>query len=170
MTGSNAVGGRSNGAIHVPVLSKRGPAGPISNQQKRQVDFDSSSRPGAVAARQQPGVPLQQPFRPPSQVASNFRQRPQPAEQQNSESSPLGQRGSAGVPSSFAPQSSSEQLFAPLRDSAESPARQQRPSRPSATAASGERFNKNPEFAAGFPAGFTSGLPSFDFQGRMPGN
>ena len=162
--------GNSNNAagkpIHVPVVPQR------NFNQKRQVDFNAGSR-----GKQQGtpgGVPLQQAFRPPAPSAAVNRPRPEQVERPERFEPPnsIGQR----VPSSsFTPPSSSEQLFAPLRDSSnEGPARQQlaqRPQRPAAPASFGASAtpNRNPEYAAGFPSGFTSGLPSFDFQGRMPG-
>lgn len=160
-TGNSGVAGRP---IRVPVVEKRGLA---SNQQKRQVDYDAGSRPasGASSRQQQPGVPLQQPYRQSTSSAS-FR-RPsleQPAEQNQRASGAPSSFPSA--PSSFTAPSSSESF-------AEGPARSQpqRPVRPANLASSAERpTNRSPEFASGFPAGFTSGLPSFDFQGRMPGN
>lgn len=155
---SNVPAGRP---IHVPVVSQRN-----INQQKRQVDFPlpGSRSSNGPTSRQQTGVPLQ---RPPVQHSSSFRR---PQQEQSGEPITHSQRGAPS--SNFSPPPpSSEQIFPPLRDQSEENGRQQpRPVRPAArpSLSSIERPNKNPEFAGGFPAGFTNGLPAFDFQGRMP--
>ena len=61
--------------------------------------------------------------------------------------------------------SAEREVERPLRQSPPNPFRAQLEARPQAEAPR----NRNPEFANGFPSGFTNGLPSFDFQGRMPG-
>lgn len=163
------------------------------NQQKRQVDFDAGSRAasaGASARQHSAGVPLQQAFRAPTPTEFRRPQQQRPQQERAQQDRPIQERPQPeqevdaairGVaPSSFASAGAPEQTFSPARDNVERPverpierpARQQpvqRPARPAASSFGAERPQKNQDFAAGFPTGFTSGLPSFDFQGRMPG-
>lgn len=156
----------------------------VPNQIKRQGDYNFGSNSGVRSVnsnsfRQQSSesqVPLQQPYRS-SAESSSQRQgatggRPKhsqvPLEQTktsvNSEPSAAFQQR-AREPSHPPP---SEEIFAPFtaensRPSSSRPFRQSN-SRPV------EQRQASPQFDGGFPDGFTSGLPAFDFQGRMPGN
>ncbi len=125
------------------------------------------------------GVPLQQPFRPSPQSARQAvpAAPSRPDSSEDNHENPAQQRSNPVPVDSFVDHKQ-QQAFVPFaRESVEgredTPVR--RPARPSAV----ERFRPtkpeapssrgNPEFERGFPDGFTNGLPTFDFQGRMPG-
>lgn len=126
-------------------------------------------------------VPLQQPYRssaessPQRQGATGGRPKQVPLEQSktpssvNSEPSTAFQQR-ARDPSHPPP---SEEIFAPFtaensRPSSSRPFRQSN-SRPFSSSVEQRQGGSNsPQFEGGFPDGFTSGLPAFDFQGRMP--
>jgi hypothetical protein len=126
------------------------------------------------------GVPLQQPFRPSPQSARQAvvpaaPSRPDSNEDNNE--SPIQQRSNPVPVDSFVDHKQ-QQAFVPFaRESVEgredAPVR--RPARPSAAERrapirpEAPSSRGNPEFERGFPEGFTNGLPTFNFEGRMPG-
>jgi len=149
-----------------------------ADRVQRQVDFNSGS---SAEARQKPSnlgprpLSAQQPqqrrpqFERPQQAAQQSFQGPKPAGQpqpQRFNPHPSAQKPAAPAPlPDFGSADSAErEVERPLRQSPPNPFRAQLEARPQAEAPR----NRNPEFANGFPSGFTNGLPSFDFQGRMP--
>ena len=126
------------------------------HQVKRQATATANGRPSVNSASFRSQTPLQQPYRPAQQPG--FRAGAQQPGAQGAAQS--------GQQTGFAPAAQADQLFVPLRDAGEAPVRaRQGPSRPAPLPTA----SRNPEYAAGFPEGFTAGLPAFDFQGRMPG-
>jgi len=140
-----------------------------------------------VNQRQLPGISSLPPnqFRAPNQQRQqqqqqqqSFQQQPFQQQQQQQQQQPL-----APAPVKRAPQALPQpQRFNPLSAPSESsaapeavqPQRDQRPLRQSAPAQPAQRPQKiesrpeQQEFDKGFPEGFTKGLPSFDFQDKMP--
>ena len=133
-------------------------------------------------------VPLQQPFRSSAastkpvnsrQIGVSGGQQRGPQQEQSktaadSESNSNFQPRANPQSSSFSPPAPSEEIFAPFtaensKPPSGRPFRQSnsRPFSPVEQRQIGN--NKSPEYERGFPDGFTSGLPAFDFQGRMPG-
>lgn len=140
-----------------------------SDRIQRQVDFNANS----AEARQKPNVgprpvapqqpqqrrpqferPVPQQFQGQKPAGQPQRFNPHPPAQKPAPAAPLPDFGS----------DSEEKVERPLRQSP-SPFRAPQEARPQSAEAP---RNRNPEFANGFPSGFTNGLPSFDFQGRMP--
>ena len=170
--GNNPIpGGRPISVPVVPSAQSKSNDQPDIQSQKRQLELPSAARPANNAAsfRQQPSVPLQQPYRQPgARPAASAPEQPKRS------------NGAAAI-SSFAEQHQQPaQAFVPFSETAREEQRPQRqstaPARPLLPFPSAERKNPpssarvgNPEFDRGFPEGFTSGLPAFDFQGRMPG-
>jgi len=185
-------------AAEIEFKNNRGIVPVVQHGTKRQIDFSydgsSNGRPAVNSAsyRQQSSgsqIPLQQPYRPSSvgstkpsnsllQVGVTGHLQQQQEQQSktpvNSESTATFQQRAnpASQSSSFSQPAPSEEVFAPFtaENSKLPPARpfRQSNSRPFSTLEQRQIGNKAPEFERGFPDGFTSGLPAFDFQGRMP--